>query len=300
MDNKLELTIIIPYYKGYKHIYKCVNSIYIPSNIKSRSKILIIDNDWDSNGLALDFFTTNIDIVEIVKTKPNLGFGRAINYGLRLIANKYKYVIFLNQDCLLNSNLIAGLVEHLNATGINTMYTPLIKEYDSDEIHSSLTNEVNNVYTNLEGKNNISIDYVPAVCIAAHVSLMDNIGGFDPAFFHYGEDNDFFLRNKDNVDLFLVPYLQIKHVGSLKNNLNIETRINFLLGKLRYKLRYESGDRYWRTLYFQMKLVYENSNSVSRTMEFVYSGILLKWDKSLKIFDRESVKKRIDKSLSNI
>ena len=295
MDSLFELSIIIPFYKGHDYIYNCVNSISIPSNIKC--KILIIDNDSSGTTISIDKFSANSDIIEIVKTRPNLGFGLAINYGFSLIKDNSEYVIFLNQDCLLDSNLISALLDKLRTSKKNCMYSPFLINYEDDSTHSSLiglNNEIDNLKAEAE---EIELEYIPAVCLAAHAALIKDIGGFDPVFFHYGEDNDFFLRNRNKIRLFLLTNLRIKHLGSLKKNFNTETEQNFLLGKLRYKLRYEDGNRYWKTLYHYTKSIYKNSRSLVIGLQFINSGYRLTKDNRLNDLDEASVKNRIEKSL---
>lgn len=197
MNNSI-LTIIVTY-NGMKWIDKCIHSV-LSSSIKS--DIFVVDNASSDN--TPDYIAANFPQVHLVKSKKNLGFGAANNIGLQhAIDNGYDYVYLLNQDAWVKEDSFETLISAQKRHPDYGILSPI--QLDCSENHFdfgfgwelSQWNEQSKVCENLFFNRNV--DVVPfSMIMAAHWLIsrecLLNTGGFSPAFFHYGEDNNYAER----------------------------------------------------------------------------------------------------------
>jgi GT2 family glycosyltransferase len=140
---------------------------------------------------------------KIIFLDYNLGFGAANNIGIEIaLKKKADYILLLNQDAWLLPGVISQLVAiyqkeknvgivtplHFNATlnGLDSNF----KDYLSA---SKLTDYISN------GSFGSELLYVESKFINAAIWLLTadcirNVGGFNPSFYHYGEDNEYCNR----------------------------------------------------------------------------------------------------------
>ena len=190
-------TIIITY-NGSKWIDKCFGSLV---NSTIPIKILAIDNA--STDGTPHIIREKFPQVEVIETGSNLGFGRANNIGLkRVLDENADYAFLLNQDAWIVPDTIEKLVStaknhpeygilspiHLNGSGdaIDRNFQNYLSSNVTPDYLSDLAlNKVKNIYTSKYA--NAASWLIPLECIVI-------IGGFDPAFKHYGEDDDYINR----------------------------------------------------------------------------------------------------------
>lgn len=190
------LTIIVTY-NGEKWIQDVVDCL---SSSTIKTDVFIIDN----NSTNSDYLNNLHDLVfKITYNDSNLGFGRANNIGLKYaLENNYDYVFLLNQDCYVQSNTIEKLVRlhgmnknfgilspiHLNGEGTKldfkfSMY--LSKFLNLDILSDFFLNR---------SKTLIRTNFVNAAAWLISKKCLEVVGGFDPMFFHYGEDENYCQR----------------------------------------------------------------------------------------------------------
>lgn len=190
--------VIIVTYNGIQWINKCLCSV-LDSNISL--KVILIDNS--STDGTLKFVQNNFPSVIAIDAQANLGFGKANNLGIRMaILDQTKGVFLLNQDAYVEPNTIKRLFsfgEYSQSAGI---LSPI--HFNGDGTHTDIGFE--NMFQraiplNLNDSEvgTIKCWEVPFVNAAAWyipVNALLHVGGFDPIFTHYGEDNDFVNRIK--------------------------------------------------------------------------------------------------------
>ncbi len=199
----MKIYAIIVTYNGSKWIDKCFSSL---NNSKIPLKILAIDNA--STDRTPEIIKKNYPHVEVIETGKNLGFGKANNIGLkRVLDDKAAYAFLLNQDAwiepdtveklvnLAEANTTAGIISpiHLNGNGNN---------FDIGFLnYSSNTPEGRKFYFNCFFNNNlensIRTNFINAACWLIPIKCIQNVGGFNPVFPHYGEDFEYFRRIKE-------------------------------------------------------------------------------------------------------
>ncbi|MBC8034681.1 MAG: glycosyltransferase family 2 protein [Chitinophagaceae bacterium] len=191
---------IIVTYNGMQWIERCLDCL-LKSELQTH--VVIVDNG--SGDGTVDFIKARYPSVELIETGKNLGFGQGNNIGLRsALQNNADYVFLLNQDAYIQPQTIAELVKahishpefgilspvHLNGTGANFddhFYQYLLKSDIKDMISSCLIKDEKH-------HSIISTPFVNAAAWLISKDCLTKTGGFDPIFFHYGEDDNYAQR----------------------------------------------------------------------------------------------------------
>ena len=199
MKNTMVYSIVVTY-NGMQWIARCLDSL-LASNFKTR--IVVIDNNSKDDTAA--FIKENYSTVQLIETRKNLGFGQGNNIGLNIaLKNNATNVFLLNQDAYVETNTIGELVKeqqkntqygilspiHLNGRGTEMdgyFYQYLIKSGIKPLIDFVLRNK--NIETLI-----IDTPFVNAAAWLISADCLKNTGGFDPIFFHYGEDGHYINR----------------------------------------------------------------------------------------------------------
>lgn len=148
----------------------------------------------------------------------NLGFGQGNNVGFRhALQQDADYILLLNQDAYLAPDALACLLAqsdgesllspvHLNGDGtrLDRMFLYMLRETDSSILNDAL----------LSGRlaPTYRVGRICAACWLLPAALLRRVGGFNPLFFHYGEDDNYLhrLRHKD-IPVVLVPAASMRH-----------------------------------------------------------------------------------------
>jgi len=194
MEKVNKIAIKIVKYDGEKWLEKCIGPLYGYDNIK----IVVVDNASSDN--TVELIKKKYENVELIESKINLGFGQANNKGFDYaIANNYDFVFLLNQDASIdikNLNQLIGKVINDPAIGI---ISP-VHYKNEEEIENLFKYYIKeNKLEDFVGSNKIhSVDFVNAALWLIPINVLKKIGGFNPLFFHYGEDVDYVNRIKYN------------------------------------------------------------------------------------------------------
>ncbi len=107
--SQTDISIIIPTYNGKELLEE-----YLPSVVEASEKhpgnveIIIVENG-SSDG-TVPFLNETFPAVRILQNSTNLGFGKAVNRGVR--ESSYPLVLLLNNDIRVEPDFIAPLVKH--------------------------------------------------------------------------------------------------------------------------------------------------------------------------------------------
>ena len=104
------ISVIIPFYKSEKYIYKCIDSI-CNQTYKNLEIILIDDGSPDNCGEICDDYARR-DSRIVVLHKKNKGVSYARNAGLEIVRGKY--VIFIDGDDWVNEDYMESLYKFSN------------------------------------------------------------------------------------------------------------------------------------------------------------------------------------------
>ena len=224
--NSLKILTVIVTYNGSKWIKKCIDSIQ-GSNMDT--DIFVVDNaSIDDTVFILESFPTII----LHTSKYNLGFGQANNIGLKYaLKNKYDYVFLLNQDTWIEENTIEILSTIAEKNKEYGILSPMHYFSDRESLEYNFSVQLSpwfckNIVSDFvskgfeEMKKIYPLNFVNAAAWLLPKKTLEIIGGFDPLFFHYGEDNNYCDRLKfHSLKIGIVPEVKIYHDCLDANNI---------------------------------------------------------------------------------
>lgn len=228
MDKKI--FIIIVTFNSKNYIEKCLSSI----NKSSLLEIIIVDNASDDN--TIDIIQNKFPEIKLFKLAKNLGFGRANNIGIKYAyENDAEQILLLNQDAyiesktiikiskLMKENLQYGILSpiHLNnkKKKLDSQFAYHISEsHDKDSLFSDF-------FLNHDKKEIYTVNFVNASVWMISRECIKKVGLFNPAFFHYGEDNEYVER---------VKYFGLK-IGIASECYAIHDRNHILFSEKKYR-----------------------------------------------------------------
>ena len=187
---------LIVTYNPRKWIEECLSSLNtstIPIDI------YVIDNN--SKDSAEDVISKyNVEYYR--KLTTNLGFGGANNIGLHYLRElkKHDYIFLLNQDVYIERGTVEELLNCASENPSLHVISPLHLSSQRDRLDSGFQQYIQSsqiITDSLLLRHVRDIYQVPFVNAAAwfsKIETFEEIGGFNPTFFHYGEDVNFCHR----------------------------------------------------------------------------------------------------------
>ena len=207
-------SIIIVTHNHKKYLEKCLDSI--PINIE----VIIVDNV--STDETLDIIAEKYPEVILIKSKENLGYGKAVNLGVKW-TNK-EYIVILNPDTWFNFKSIEELVKPLENYK-NLITIPKVMLYDESYINTCGNIEHFTGLTFARGLGETKdscnemgyLSGLSGVCFAIRRNNFLKIGGFDENIFLYMEDTELSWKiNANNLKILYIPKALIHHDYTLK------------------------------------------------------------------------------------
>jgi GT2 family glycosyltransferase len=205
---------IIVTYQGASWIKDCIRSLLLSSY---PVKTIIVDNG--SSDKTLEIINTFPDIICLPQPK-NLGFSRANNVGLSKALKEGADLIFLlNQDAEVQPETIKRLVNCSNKYSNFGIISPVHLNSDGTQFDKNFINWISrdavefcsDIYLN-RIREIYPVNFVNAAGWLIKRKCLEEVGGFDPLFFMYGEDEDFCHRSLfHGYKIGIVPSATILH-----------------------------------------------------------------------------------------
>lgn len=194
-----KIVVIVVTYNGMKWINECLKSI-----LKSSVPIELVVVDNCSSDETVEYIKLNFPDVILLDQKINLGFGKANNIGISYGLNiKADFVFLINQDAFVNENTIEKLVEVSLRKSEYGILSPIQLDYSGEILENYffkfMAADVSRTfYSDFVLKNELKdiyeINFIQAAGWLLPIKTIKKIGGFDPVFFHYGEDDNYCQR----------------------------------------------------------------------------------------------------------
>lgn len=233
-----------------KWIDKCLKSIV------NQSEVIVVDNN--SSDETLCFIKDNFSAVIVLPQVENIGFGLANNKGIDYaIKNGADAVFLLNQDAFAQANCVFNLEKssidnpeygiispiHLTGTGTEVDYTFL--KVTSPLAAPNLTSDL---ILRQFSKSIYPLAFINAAAWFIPKEVFYKVGGFDPLFFLYGEDDNYCQRViYHGFKIGIIPNATIFHDS---NNSN-------------YEAGEEGTDKYFRQFLNSVYIKYADVNKDS-------------------------------------
>lgn len=188
------LTIIVTY-NGMQWLDKCLASL---KNSSIPTDIFIVDNG--STDGSIELIEKIVPEATFIKSEENLGFGKANNIGLKYaLKNGYDYVYLLNQDAWIEPDLLDKMIAASKGNPEYGILSPLQTNKEKTRLDKNFSTRIPpKLSSDLLCGQTLDNIYETDFTMAAHwlipVDKLKIIGGFSPAFRHYGEDDNLIHR----------------------------------------------------------------------------------------------------------
>ena len=192
---------IIVTYNGMKWYDRCFGSL-------RRSTLpvvpVVIDNASSDGSVA--YIREHFPEAVVIEQKESLGFAKANNVGMRYaLDHEADYVFLLNQDAwLVQDDCLAQMIEVSEQHPDFAILSPMQLYGDGTQIvgESRLYAARNNAVADdwisdayfHRLKDLYEVQYVCAASWLLPVKTLTTVGGFDPLFYHNGEDDNYMQR----------------------------------------------------------------------------------------------------------
>lgn len=211
--NKPELSVIIVNYNSGTYAVDCIKSLFVQQDIQL--EIIVVDNASQDNSIEL-LKNNFADRIQLITSNENLGFARANNLAASIA--KGEFLLLLNPDTVLIQNdTLRTLVNVLIHNPQIGLLSPLIDEprknkqvYPRYRYPSTRHLKYTEIFKELPGQ----IAWVLGACMLIKCPVFEEIGGFDPDYFLYGEDTDICLKLRlAKYEIGFAEDVRIMHVG---------------------------------------------------------------------------------------
>ncbi|RPI67227.1 MAG: glycosyltransferase, partial [Ignavibacteriae bacterium] len=210
--NRPDVSVLIVNYNVKDYLLQCLRSVMASEGIVTY-EIVVVDNASSDNSVAE--LQPEFPNVVWMPLSENVGFGRGNNAGLDVC--KGRYVLFLNPDTIIAQDTLATMVAYLDGhpdvglagckvlnadgtfqvacrRGLPTPWASFCKLFGLQALFPSspLFAQYNLTYRSVDAT--YDVDALIGAFMIGPLDLIKDLGGFDPAFFMYGEDLDLCYR----------------------------------------------------------------------------------------------------------
>ena len=210
----IDVSIIIVNYNVKDYLLQCLRSLdqLDPS---LQWEVIVVDNN-STDGSVQDL-REQFPLVSWIALDENIGYGKANNLGLEKARGRY--TLFLNPDTIVGRDVLRTMTSYLDEhpdvgiagckvlnpdgsfqvacrRGLPTPWASFCKLFGLQSIfpNSPIFARYNLTYLPID--ETYAVDALIGAFMMGPTSLLQQLGGFDPAFFMYGEDIDLCYRVK--------------------------------------------------------------------------------------------------------
>ncbi len=255
--NGPNLTIIIVSYQTREMTLACIRSVIAETSATSYELIILDNASTDGSAAAI---RSNFPDIMVIASDVNLGFARANN--VAAARARGQRLLLLNPDTVVLDHAIDRLQTFASAhptCGIwggrtvfadgtlnpascwrrATLWSILCRALGLARFHASpLLNW--EAYGGWARDSERQVDVVTGCFFLIDRALWERCGGFDPAFFMYGEEADLCLRaHRLGARPMITPDATIIHYGHASEPHAAEQKIKVLAGRISLMQRHE-------------------------------------------------------------
>lgn len=191
--------VVIVTYNGMKWLPECLDSVV---NSSISVTIVLIDNNSEDNSVV--YVKENFKSIILLEQEKNIGFGAANNIGMAYaLQQNADFVFLLNQDAFLAPNTIEKLIAVSTKNPQFGVVSPIQLDYSGNSLetyffkfmaHSDTKSFYSDFVLSKTIKEIYEVPFIQAAAWLLPIKTVKGVGGFDPMFFHYGEDDNYCQR----------------------------------------------------------------------------------------------------------
>jgi len=225
-----DISVIIVNYNVKDYLLQCLRSLN--ASVGSiTTEVIVVDND--SHDGSVEELQPLFPFVRWIALDENIGFGRANNVGLEHASGRY--VLYLNPDTIIGADTLSVMCRFLDEhpktgiagckvlnpdgsfqvacrRGLPTPWVSFCKLFGLQRLFPSSKLFAGYNLTYLPVDASYAVDALIGAFMVGRTELMRSLGGFDPAFFMYGEDIDLCYRvQQAGFDVTYVHTTSIVH-----------------------------------------------------------------------------------------
>jgi GT2 family glycosyltransferase len=270
----MSVTVIIAGYNAEPWLERCLQSCR-ESVVPTR--VILVDNA--SSDRTLEIAREFPEVLTLPQSK-NLGFGAANNIGLQKAREENAdWVLLLNQDAFLEPRTLTHLLASAERHPEIGVFSPLHLAGDGVALDPPFTEHLQRgapqFLSDLHAdrlKDHYRVPFVNAAIWLIRRETLDRVGGFDPLFFLYGEDDDWCARaERLGIAIAVIPVAHAIHArggesGSADRKRQVAARANRIY--LTHVLAMKRPDRAaWRSF------AGATLETLTRTVRLAFSGM---------------------------
>ena len=184
------ILVITVTYNGMKWIDRCIGSLRQSS---VPADVFVVDNASSDN--TVEYLREHYPEVIVHETGANIGFGKANNIGFQHAVEKgYDYVYLLNQDAWVMHDTFSRLLEAMEEHPEYGILSPVQMTASLDKEDRNFREKCLSSGKRYEDGLIYDVGFVMAAHWMMSRKCVVTVGGFSPAFPHYGEDDNYIHR----------------------------------------------------------------------------------------------------------
>ncbi|WP_420147402.1 glycosyltransferase [Spirosoma sp.] len=252
-----KVSIILINYNSHQFSHDCVTSI----REKTRGvdyEIIIVDNNSSPADYEALKPLAEISSVQVIRSRINLGFSGGNMLGIQLADANTDYYYFLNNDCVLRTDVCTQLATFMDATSdaglcgaqmfaadgsrqitfgyLPTLGSKLLGHGFVRMINPGLYPNVRKIYTEP-----VQVPFVMGSTLFVRASTFHAVGGFDVAHFLYVEEEDLAKRLiMKGFTAYLVPQAEYIHFTGQSTIRNYDIEKEYYISLFHYFRKYHS------------------------------------------------------------
>jgi GT2 family glycosyltransferase len=250
------MSVVVVSFNALEILERCLQGIAAAAPVET----VVVDNG--STDGSIDFVRSRFPGVRLLVSEENRGYGGAANQGIAACSTAG--VLLLNSDAVIAADALPALGRYLAERPRVAVVGPRLTNPDgslqrsayaypsaADTIlgESGLHHVVRRIpllselflrtWSHAEARR---VPWVLGAALAIQRSAFDMVGGFDDAYFMYGEEVDLCRRlERAGFETHYAPVTTVVHVGGASTRKQTAAmRREFLISKRRYLLRHES------------------------------------------------------------
>ncbi|WP_418697133.1 glycosyltransferase family 2 protein [Bacteroides sp.] len=197
----MKILVIIVSYNFERWIDRCLGSL---RQSEQQADVVVVDNA--SQDRTVQLIKEHYPEVRLIRSKENLGFGRANNIGMKIALEEgYDAVFLLNQDAWIDAKVLGtlsklslkhpryGILSPVHLTGSGDKLEQGFAGYAGLDNLEEVKREENRQGME-EQQELVTLPFINAAFWMIPTSVLREVGGFCPLFYHYGEDVDYVNR----------------------------------------------------------------------------------------------------------
>ncbi len=207
----MDLSVLIIGYKNHRLVRQTLKGILRVAPVLSY-EVIVVENDPSGTTTKM---CTEFPTVKVIDHRKNIGFGNGMNLGIK--ESQGRYILVFNPDVIVLPGAFEELVRYLDEHKDVGMVGPQLHNPDGTLQYSCykfmepktvlyrrlpFIRRLKSVRQHLDAyvmadwdhAQTREVDYLLGAAMLIRREVLDQVGGFDPAYFMYFEDQDLCRR----------------------------------------------------------------------------------------------------------